>query len=84
MKINVLVGITLRIIILFAIGIIGTYIPEHLKWFFKDVYKGESVEWSARHCFFQTMMVLLFILSCVNFIIGCRKIIIKNYDITKW
>ena len=72
MKINVFLGIGLRIVILFTVGMFMTFVPEHLTEFFGDktVTKsyGEVLEWGTRHWWYNTMMVLLFILALANVI----------------
>lgn len=91
MKNNVFFAIALRIIILFTIVIMGTFLPEILRDFFGDapqINTGDAVDplwsWGPRHYWYFTMMVFLFILGCTNVIIGIVNIVKKNYDTSKW
>jgi len=88
MKTNVFLGIGLRIVILFTVGMFMTYLPEHLTEFFGDkmVTKsyGDVLEWGARHYWYNTMIILLFLLALVNVIFSIINLVNKNYDTTKW
>jgi len=82
-------GIALRIIILFAVGMFGTYIPDYLRGFFGDVYTGDTSsylfktdtewDWGARHYWYFWMMFVLFILSIANLIVSIVRLIRKYY-----
>jgi uncharacterized protein YjeT (DUF2065 family) len=89
MKTNVFLHIAIRIIILCTIGMLMTFIPEHLRDFFGDTIdtsdnpfrdKGTVYwNWGARHYWYYWMMVFLFILSIINFFMSIVKVINKNY-----
>ena len=94
MKTNVFLGIGLRIVILFTVGMFMTYLPEHLTEFFGDtIHKcetstcwktdGEAI-WGSRHYWYNTMMILLFLLALLNVIFSIKNLVNKNYDTTKW
>ena len=84
MKTKVFLGIGIRIIIVFSVGMFWTYIPEYLFDFFGDkivVIDGvEDVEWGVRHCWYNIMMILLFLLSLINAVIQCVKLVERNYN----
>lgn len=90
MKTNVFMAIAIRVIILFAIAIVATFIPEQLREFFGDVSMNteSSIDpnwaWGARHYWYAWMCVFLFILAMVNVIIGMVNVVKKNYDTDNW
>lgn len=88
MKTKVFLGIGIRVIIVFGIGMLWTYIPEYLFDFFGDkvVVKswGKDVEWGARHHWYNTMMILLFLLSLTNAVLQCVKLVRENYNTQDW
>lgn len=88
MKTTVFLGIGLRIIILFTIGMFMTYLPENLTEFFGDkmvTYTwGKSLEWGARHYWYAIMMGLLFTLSLLNAVLSVIQLVNKNYNTSKW
>jgi hypothetical protein len=56
MKLKVYLTIVIRIILMTAIGMIMSYIPEHLRGFFGDVPNGTDLsmvdkgwDWGTRH-----------------------------------
>lgn len=85
MKHNVYFGLLLRIVILFTIGICGTYIPSLLpNTFFDDkvtksAYGYEYIQWGARHYWYFFGAVSIFILSLVNCVMSSIRIIQKEY-----
>ena len=90
MKKEVYFGIAIRIIILFSVAILMTYVPEHLHGFFGDTIDPTDVrgrpgfihdgwDWGSRHYWFWWMMCLLFILSLINVIAGSISLLIKHY-----
>ncbi len=86
MKNQVYIGIAIRIILLCGIAMATTFIPEHLREFFGDVYDGkfhsvidEGWDWGPRHGWWLFMMLLLFILSLINCIIGSINLVLKYY-----
>lgn len=85
MKINVFIGIGIRIIILFMVAILATYVPVYLNRLAPD-FLGDAPngDYGVRHYWFTIMMILLFLLSLVNFIISTVKIILRNYDTSNW
>lgn len=90
MKTNVYLGIAWRIIALFSVAILGTFIPDSIevREFFGDTYFGSCSrggfdpcwKWGVRHYWYFWMMVLLFILSLINVIMGIVNLVNKNYD----
>tara|TARA_R100001530_G_C4195899_1_gene123419 strand:- start:202 stop:471 length:270 start_codon:yes stop_codon:yes gene_type:complete len=89
MKTNVYLGIGIRIIVLFSLGMFWTYIPEQLTDFFGDKevldYRGlPTIEYGVRHYWYNVMMLLLFILSLFNVVVQCINIVKRNYDTKNW
>ncbi len=88
MKTNVYLGIGIRIIVLFSVGMFWSYIPEHLTEFFGDktvtTLYGKRTVWGTRHYWYFVMMVLLFSLSLLNVVVQCVKLVRNNYDTKKW
>jgi isoprenylcysteine carboxyl methyltransferase (ICMT) family protein YpbQ len=91
MKTNVYLGIGIRIIVLFSLGMFWTYIPEQLTDFFgdKEVLNPQGlptgyIEYGLRHYWYNVMMGLLFVLSLFNVVVQCINIIKKNYDTKNW
>ena len=84
MKTNVFLGIGLRIIALFTIAMLGTFLPETLNRNHPHFFNDHDGYFGARHIWFNIMMTLLFILSAINVIVGIIKVIQKNYDTAKW
>ena len=85
MKTKVYLGIGIRIIVLFSIGMFWSYITEHLTDFFGDKIistpYGEKVELGVRHYWYSVMMALLFCLSLLNVAMQCVKLVNDNYDV---
>lgn len=87
MKHQVYFGIALRIVALFVIGMLMTFVTPELREFFGDVYCescgafniDSEYEWGARHYWYAWMMFFLFILSLINVIISIRNLILKHY-----
>lgn len=85
MKTQVYFGIVLGIIILFAVGMAGTYIPDHLRGFFGDQPSDReygfdaSYSWGIRHYWYFWMMIFLFLLSVVNVVVSIINLIKKHY-----
>jgi len=89
MKHQVYFGIAIRIIILFSIGMIGTFVSElpGMRDFFGDTNShgghpnifDSDIDWGARHHWYFWMMFALFILSFINVFVGCIKTIDKHY-----
>lgn len=83
------IGIAVRIIAIFAIGMIGTYIPDHLRDFFGDTpctnryCFGHDPDWNwgARHYWYACMMFSLFVLSVINAGMSIKNLISKYYKI---
>jgi len=92
MKTNVYLGIAVRIIILFTLGMLWTYIPEQLRDFFGDIKLSRPntqgmdkwYEWGARHIWYAVMMFLLFMLSLINVIMQIRLLILNNYELEEY
>ena len=92
MKTNVFLHIAIRIIILFTIGMFMTFVPELLRDFFGDTphvctrkFCNEQFDidwnWGKRHYWYNTMMMLLFMLGLVNVVVSIIKILNKNYKL---
>ena len=83
MKTKVFLGIAARIVILFTVAIFYTFIPECLHNFFGDHWEkgmyGETYEWGIRHFWFAVGTEFLFILSLINLIMSCSKLVSKEY-----
>ncbi len=87
MKNQVYFGIAIRIIVLFSLSMLFTYISEHLRDFFGDIHQrdrsgciaDENWIWGSRHYWFFWMMFLLFILSAINFVLATISLVEKHY-----
>lgn len=92
MKTKVYLAIAVRLIILFGVGMMVTFITPHMREFFGDVPNvskkdfgvDSAWDWGARHYWYFWLMVFLFILSLINFVMSVINIIEKNYDTKKW
>lgn len=90
MKPQVYFGIAIRIIILCAIGMMFTFIPDHLRSFFGDTLREEPewsgpdryYDWGVRHYWYAWMVFILFVLSAVNVIVSILSLLKKHYNIT--
>jgi hypothetical protein len=90
MKLKVFFTIAIRLIVLFIVGILGTYLPEILNNinpkilgdFIKTTYYNYPIySYGTRHYWLNTLMFFLFLLSCISFIMSIIKIIKKEYNI---
>ena len=88
MKNEVYFGISVRIIVVFMVAMLWTFVPDQLRVFFNDTECVKSCigidagwEWGARHYWYWWMMFLLFILSIVSAVMQCVKLVEKNYKI---
>lgn len=93
MKTKAFLGIAWRIVLLFTIAMLFTFIPEQLRDFFGDTpvikadgwYSRSFVEddwnWGVRHYWYFWMMFFLFILSLISLIVAIANILRKNYNI---
>jgi len=95
MKTNVYLHIAIRIIIMGALGMLFTYIPDQLRDFFGDVLHKHTTDcnpycrigsgidspwtWGIRHYWYYWTVFLLFILSIINVIISIVNKINRNY-----
>ena len=92
MKNQVFFGIAIRIVILFTIGFLGTFIPEQMRDVFGDTLHvckpdycnhgfsiDEEYDWGARHYWWFWMCILLFILSLVNVVTQSIKLVKKYH-----
>jgi len=86
MKTNVYIGIGLRIIVLCAVGMLATFLPDPLREFFGDIqndYNSDIIDrgynWGTRHYWYFWMMFFLFILSVINVVMGILALVAKNY-----
>jgi hypothetical protein len=85
MKHQLYFGIALRIVALFSVAMLATYLPDYLRAFFGDapcIKCGEvdsSYSWGARHYWFAWMMFFLFILSTINVIVSVFNLVNKYY-----
>jgi len=87
MKKNVYFLLALRIIILFAIAMVFTVVPEYLNKLNPKIlgdYVGKyytEPSWGIRHILLNIMGVLLFILSAFDAVIFGYNIVKNNYNI---
>lgn len=84
MKKQVYIGIAARIIVFFVVGMLATYIPDHLRGFFGDTRPGNGAidpewTWGIRHYWYFWMMFTLFILSVVDLVVSIIALINKHY-----
>ena len=93
MKTQVYFGIAIRIILLFSVAMIGTYLPEILRDFFGDTpcvpdangrgcrngFGVYDYDWGVRHYWYWWGMFLLFILSLVNCVLSIIGLLDKHY-----
>ena len=92
MKTKVYLGIAIRIIALFMVGMLATYIPDELRGFFGDTLHDCSNHgkwcteefdvkwnWGSRHYWYAYMMVFLFLLSIVNVVVSVVNLLVKEY-----
>ncbi len=98
MKTNVYLGIALRVIILFGIGMLMAFVKPQLRDFLGDTvhvckseycghgggFINDGYDWGAMHYWFFWMCFFLFILSLINCIVSIRMLVIKNYDTSSW
>jgi hypothetical protein len=89
MKTKVYLGIALRLIILFSIGMLMAFVKPQLHSLLGDIYIGskdssefvkDGYEWSAMHYWFFWMCFFLFILSLINCIWSIINLINKHYQ----
>lgn len=96
MPIKLYLAIALRIIILFAVGLMMTFVFPHLRYFFGDtlksipdvvingtpVYRGvdERWDWGARHYWYFCCVFILFILSLINCVLSIYNLVSKQYS----
>ena len=93
MKTVVYLHIAFRIIVLVLIGMALTYIPEHLRTFFGDIPSSKGYisdfnidtnwYWGVRHYWYFWGVVLLFLLTLINFIWSLVNIIDKHYPVRR-
>lgn len=91
MKTIVYVGIAIRLILLFSIGMVMTYVRPLLRPYFGDVYVGkdndrnsfitDGYEWGAAHYWFFWLCFFLFVLSLVNFVMSVLNLLNKHYKL---
>ena len=87
MKNEVYFGIALRIVVIFIVAMLWTYIPDQLRDFFGDKLSTErngfgfdrDYKWGSRHYWYAWTMFLLFILSVISAIMQCAKLIKKHH-----
>ena len=92
MKNKTFISIAIRIIILFGISILHTFIFEfqEVRDFFGDVQQTDMRKihkeydgfwiWGIRHYWYHFMMVILFILAGFNLGIYIRKILLEELE----
>ncbi len=87
MKQRLYYEIAARIVLLFLIAMLSTYIPEipQLKLFFGDSFipngehTYEHTEWGVRHYWFFWIMMFLFILSLINTVASVYNLVRKYH-----
>lgn len=91
MKYKVYWGLVFRIILIFSIGMLWTFINPHLREFLGDTYCGsgncdgtsfrfdDQWIWGARHYWYWWMMFLLFILSLTNVVMSSINLVNRHY-----
>ncbi len=88
MKYQVYFAIAIRIIVLFGIGFMWTFITPAISKVFGDSpclskngcgFDGGIISWGTAHYWYWWCMFLLFILSLVNVIVGIVKAVNKHY-----
>ena len=92
MKIQVYLGIAIRLVILFGTGMLMTLATPYMRNFFgdtvcQDVYRygyDKNWNWGAVHYWYFWLMIFLFILSLINYIVSVVKLIRKHYDTSNW
>lgn len=100
MKTNVYLGIALRIVILFSIGMLMAYVKPQVHDFLGDkvhvcsvnsycnhdrnLFIDDGYDWSGMHYWFFWMCFFLFILSLINCVLSIREVVLKNYDLSDW
>lgn len=86
MKTNVFLGIAIRIIILFGVTILATFLPEYLNNHY-PAFLGDYIDdredkcWGLRHWWWFIMMVILFALSLLNVVLSIYTLVKKNYNL---
>jgi hypothetical protein len=83
--------IAFRIILVFAVAMAMSFIPEHLRDFFGDVpqkpspYLREEMDigwdWGVRHWWWFIMMTSLFILTIINLLWSIRNILQRYHNV---
>ncbi len=89
MKYQVYFGIAIRIIILFGVGFMWTFLMPYIKPILGDHpcptehcgFDGGHVSWGAAHYWYFWGMFLLFLLSLINCIIGVVNLLDKHYKL---
>lgn len=90
MNLKLYFTIALRIILLMSFGFLISYITPNLRTVFDDKLSATpsgmdaNYDWGVRHYWYFTAMVLLFILSCIDFICAVVNGIKKYYNTNKW
>lgn len=90
MKTKVYLAIAFRLILLFGVGMLMTFATPHMREFFGDTRFIKTPTnyydpidsgwiWGARHYWYIWLMILLFVLSLINFAMSVYNIIQKNY-----
>ncbi len=89
MKWQLYLNIVARIIILFTLAMMFTFVPEHLRTFFGDTYTNnhdggidQQWTWGNRHYWYFCMCMFLFIVTCINCVVGICHACIKHYPKT--
>lgn len=90
MKTKVYLGIAVRLIILFGLGMLMSSVTPQLRYFFGDTictHKKTCAEfgmdidyhWGVRHYWFFWLMTMLFLLSLLNTIVAIFNLVTKEY-----
>jgi hypothetical protein len=92
MKINLLLEIAARIVVIFIAAILFSYLPETE--FLKDIFDDQpckreygcgagfgnsAIKWGARHYYYSWGVFFLFVLSIIHFIMRVVYLARKHY-----
>ncbi len=79
-------GLSVRVVSIFAVAMILSFLPNHLREFFGDIKYATpnkfnaidtEYEWGVRHILYQIMCIILFAIQCIRICVWCRS---KPFD----